>query len=590
MIRIKIKLPAKTGHGLSDSSVTLSLSPQHAASGHHYAAQLSGEITRVLAPAITSGIYYERFGISRGDDFDSRQWQDLVLGAMVTAHKRRAEALMRDSSRVHPVRTYASQALIEAMDAQGLYPDTAGETIEQYRGADYADRIVRRIRRALDEAGLDGWAILADLPQEPARLIRRCAERTLAEACKLEVLDLLGSTPEITMVYIPRQSYLESLDDAGRRDISAEDRFVGKFKYGQLDERLDAAAKEAFGFALPHNWNGNVQYRENVLVRIDGKSVVEQASLHAVQPEFYSLYAQLHDGTHELLADYDTREEALRVNDALAMAGVRIETDELRRALKLACIHEDSVLRDPQSTDEQLAQAEQRRKAAQRSAELAQAPVAQAQIPNNQKYPVLVSSNTDYGSIVDVIPDAGFREFLRLSGISPRQWVSDVRSSFGHDLTDPEKNMCADQWQALLEGGDKAVGINRFGLRAISFDDACEVFANYAGFGSPALVVRIAPSDMLKMTPGSELIISNGGQIGIHDFVNGTGAMVDMTGTTIVPGDITQWRSANGADRYGRLSFDEVYGMAGSAFNANVTVAGGHLRGPDPDIDSGYGA
>ncbi len=190
MIRIKIKLPKKAEHGLSDSSVTLSLSPQHAA-GEHYAAQLEGEIARVLAPAITRGIHYERFSVSRSDAPDPRQWQDLVRGAMVTAHKRRSEAMI-DCVGFHLVRGYVWQAMIEAIDAQGLYPDTAWQAIEQQRGADYAERIAQSISAALDEAGLDAEAILTDLSQEPARLIRRCAERTLAEACRLDVLDLIG--------------------------------------------------------------------------------------------------------------------------------------------------------------------------------------------------------------------------------------------------------------------------------------------------------------------------------------------------------------------------------------------------------------
>lgn len=109
---------------------------------------------------------------------------------------------------------------------------------------------------------------------------------------------------------------------AYRKQVGAEVRSAGDY------ERGDKAATEALGSTLPHDWNGNVQVQGNVTVMIDGKEHVEPAAALGVDPTFWGVYAQLEDGRHYWLADFNTQEQAEELAEWLGLIASHREQQE----------------------------------------------------------------------------------------------------------------------------------------------------------------------------------------------------------------------------------------------------------------------
>lgn len=175
-------------------------------------------------------------------------------------------------------------------------------------------------------------------------------------------------------ISIPFENESDALEE--RQRLMAEDRFVQGFKSKQFDDFLNSDSTLAFGVEVPHNWNGVVELRGNTeLVDDSGNvSVVPASQLpgdpYYGVPQFYSLYAQLEDGTHALLEDYDELNQAEQVKERLSLAAANIEENELERSAMIARVHEESVRRDPNSTDEDILAAKELRKDAEMAAML----------------------------------------------------------------------------------------------------------------------------------------------------------------------------------------------------------------------------
>lgn len=156
------------------------------------------------------------------------------------------------------------------------------------------------------------------------------------------------------------------LERRGLDAAVAEARTAGDY------ESMDKAASEALGFTLPHDWNGNVQVQGNVTVMIDGKEHVEPAAALGVEPTFWGVYAQLEDGRHDWLADFNNQEQAEELAERLGLIDANSEKNEHEKAAKLARVQEERVRRDPSSTDEDISAAKEARKAAEATAMLAE--------------------------------------------------------------------------------------------------------------------------------------------------------------------------------------------------------------------------
>lgn len=143
-------------------------------------------------------------------------------------------------------------------------------------------------------------------------------------------------------------------------------------------------AEKVFGFSLPDDWNGGIQFQGNVLQignSPDDKDRVIPAESLGVQPEFWSVYAQLTDGTVEWLADLPTQQQAYELADRL----IEFDKENLNRytsinkdinlsrdkvienenAAKMAVVEEQRVINDPHSTREDIAAARELRETAE---------------------------------------------------------------------------------------------------------------------------------------------------------------------------------------------------------------------------------
>ena len=134
---------------------------------------------------------------------------------------------------------------------------------------------------------------------------------------------------------------------------------------------LTEASKQELGFELPADWNGRVQVQGNVEFEHNGEKSVGPAGDQ--EPEFWSVYAQCQDGTHDWLADFDGPEaqaNAALLADRLAVIDAYATANEHEQAAKFARVHEERVRRDPNSTDEDISAAKEIRKEAEATAML----------------------------------------------------------------------------------------------------------------------------------------------------------------------------------------------------------------------------
>ncbi|MGV7209327.1 zincin-like metallopeptidase domain-containing protein [Oxalobacteraceae bacterium A2-2] len=109
------------------------------------------------------------------------------------------------------------------------------------------------------------------------------------------------------------------------------------------------AAVASLGAELPEHWNGGIHI---ALVAEN-----EQAT--------WSVFVQQVDGFRSWVGDRDTEQEAEKLAERLALVDARSTPDEYEKAAKLARINEERVRRDPDSTDEDISAARERRKNAE---------------------------------------------------------------------------------------------------------------------------------------------------------------------------------------------------------------------------------
>lgn len=135
------------------------------------------------------------------------------------------------------------------------------------------------------------------------------------------------------------------MDDIYRPDAVVAAAFL-RVKNNTIDAReLSAAVSEAFDFSLPFDWTGEVRI-------VDAENSAGGCLL----------YARGADGEFTQLAALETRIEADRLADRLAVIDANSQPDEHERAVRLARVHEDRIRRDPGSTDEDISAAKENRK------------------------------------------------------------------------------------------------------------------------------------------------------------------------------------------------------------------------------------
>jgi Antirestriction protein len=135
-------------------------------------------------------------------------------------------------------------------------------------------------------------------------------------------------------------------------------------------ESFQRGAKEGFDVDMPLDWNGRIQVQGNVIEKIDGdeRGHVTAAHTLGVEPEFYGVYAQREDGTHQHLADFQSFNDAQDLADRLGLVAAINEQNEHEKAASLARLYESALRRNPNSTDEAISAAKEARKDAESAA------------------------------------------------------------------------------------------------------------------------------------------------------------------------------------------------------------------------------
>lgn len=124
------------------------------------------------------------------------------------------------------------------------------------------------------------------------------------------------------------------------------------------------AATAAFGFTIPADWSGEVQVA-GMVQRAD--EVIPAAQVNA-DPEFFGVYARTADGTHTWLADAATHEQAKDLESRLLLIDAHSQPNTFNRDAKLARLQELWVNENPNSTEQEKANAREIRKIADAAA------------------------------------------------------------------------------------------------------------------------------------------------------------------------------------------------------------------------------
>ena len=134
---------------------------------------------------------------------------------------------------------------------------------------------------------------------------------------------------------------------------------------------FDAAAREAFDIALPHDWNGQVQVQASAELDFEGATHVVAATDLGVAPQFWSVYVQRDDGRYAFVQDFRHAQQAEHLAYRLAVVAANSTESAQAREAILARAHEDRVRRDPASTEADIAAASEARKTAEMNRTLA---------------------------------------------------------------------------------------------------------------------------------------------------------------------------------------------------------------------------
>lgn len=339
---------------------------------------------------------------------NTRTWADASLGRAASIEADRAMALVREGAYDEALTYLQAAAPLErrhTTDASPFFDQAAAVLDAQWR----AWRLANGLGPSITPAKKRGFeAIPHDLSQLASPAPNRSAEATEAWT--------LGHIEQGTLSRALDDASLEQIDrvmDVMERmqPLNTENDFWGRHALPQDVDAIEArvwaltdylieqrrpdavaaaafldlktgnthsrerdreafaqAADNAIGFTLPFDWTGHIQVQGNVHEYIDGVPHVTAADSLAVQPQFWSVYAQRQDGTHQWLVDLGTQALAEALSERLLLIDANSQVNDHDKAVKLARIREEHVRRDPNSTSEDIAAAKAVRKDAEMAA------------------------------------------------------------------------------------------------------------------------------------------------------------------------------------------------------------------------------
>lgn len=161
----------------------------------------------------------------------------------------------------------------------------------------------------------------------------------------------------------------------------------------------------------------------------------------------------------------------------------------------------------------------------------------------------------------EVIPDENFMAFLQLINVAVHHYIAAVKTLRGVDLLDPNQCGRARQWAAAAVGNEPA---DLMRPPVVSPETAVVIVENSYTCCNPVLVLDMPVRVLMKMTPGSQLLVK-GGQVGLHDFINGAGHITEPGKPIRVPANLKLWGLEDGR-------INSVYDCLGRAYAAEVSL------------------
>ncbi|WP_415912999.1 hypothetical protein [Neptuniibacter sp. QD37_11] len=178
----------------------------------------------------------------------------------------------------------------------------------------------------------------------------------------------------------------------------------------------------------------------------------------------------------------------------------------------------------------------------------------------------LVECNHVTGESTMVIPDDSFVAYLTALNVPVSDYVSAVKTKYNIDLCSEDECDISDQWQKALADDSK---INPHQPQVLSMDSIFETIDNMNGYASPCLIADIDPMRFGDLFEESSLVIT-GGQIGLHDFLNGSGHVLSPENPIVIKSSLDDWQFDG---QVGPYEVDEVYGMVNSAYEAEIKLS-----------------
>ncbi|SOC26440.1 hypothetical protein [Thalassospira xiamenensis] len=203
-------------------------------------------------------------------------------------------------------------------------------------------------------------------------------------------------------------------------------------------------------------------------------------------------------------------------------------------------------------------------------------------IPESGKYAIddiQTSYNSVCSSSVDILPDENFARALAFFGWTADEFKAAVKEATGDDLAaqpliedfeDGDQRFVDYRFRQATELAEMWKNLETVNVRPVkllNYDKLTEVLDNATYGGVPVFACRIKVEQLINHDWSKDMRITGGGEVGLHDFGNGSGHIVDWLGTELVlppvPGD---WRVTEG-NSYG---IDGVYGIVHSYHRVDI--------------------
>jgi hypothetical protein len=194
--------------------------------------------------------------------------------------------------------------------------------------------------------------------------------------------------------------------------------------------------------------------------------------------------------------------------------------------------------------------------------------------PFNDSYKYPCDSHVEFNGVTSsvdtIIPDITLTKLLDMLRINARDYVSHVHNTMGYDLQQE------DEWIEYLESTSDQN--HKTEDAVISMDDLTEIIENCCYSGNPIYFFNTSISDLIKIAEGSFSAIITGGEVGIHNFINGSGHIVTAKGPVVLEGVSSSCLFSAESGRYSACMTAykdhgiEIYGMIKSALDANITL------------------